>query len=101
MIKFWYDIQSLSHRYIEFVNSHHGGTIHVRLPNGTVKEYPRQSAIPINEASHEVQEPEELMEAMIQAGIKPNKLEGTTGHVEALKQHIAFAQSVVDRVLKK
>lgn len=101
MIKFWFDLPTLSHRYMETVEGYDKAFIHVVRSDGNVEQLPRYAPLDTEKYSRVVNEPQELLDALIAAGFKPNKLEGTPGHVEALKQHIAFAERVVDRVLKK
>lgn len=99
MIKFWYDMATLSYRYIETYPAYGGGDMAVLGNDGTTHIVQKSIALDLAKFSRIVQEPQDLLDALIAAGFKPNKMEGTPGHVAALERHIAFAESIVARVL--
>lgn len=99
MIKFWYDLPTLEHRYIETVPNWNSSEMAVRRADGNIEIVPKHSALDVHKYSVVVGEPQELLDALIAAGFKPNKMEGTPGHVSALEKHIGFAERVVDKLL--
>ena len=98
-IRFWYDMATLSHRYIQSAPCAYGE--HAVFANdGTIHKVKRSEPLDIAKFSFVIQEPQDMLDALVAAGYKPNRMEGTPGHVAALEKHIAFAESVVTRVLK-
>lgn len=97
-IRFWYDMATLSHRYIQYAPTWEG-KVAIDANDGTVQEISRAAPMEVSKFSREIREPQDMLDALIAAGFKPNKLEGTPGHVEALEKHIVFAERMADRLL--
>lgn len=97
-IKFWYDMATLSHRYIQYAPTWEG-RVAIDANDGTIQEIKRYESVDIMKFSREIRDPQDMLDALIAAGFKPNKMEGTPGHVAALEKHIGFAERVVDTLL--
>lgn len=51
------------------------------------------------EAIHDLLDAQGLLDALLQAGVRPSSNAWSAGHVSDLKAHIAFAERVTDRLL--
>ena|SRR3972149_5624424 len=94
----WYDIYSDASWMVQYTES--DGRRTVVLPGGAYKTLERNELMP-TEARVQLYKPQELLDALLAAGVRPSSSEWSVGHVEALEHHVAFAEKVATALLER